>query len=271
MPITGAVQAEPGKRASAFRHDSEVMSPAYYSVMLDRYAERVEMTGSTRSGMLRITAKPDAEVTLLVEPNVKTGDGFVQMHADRQEIVGFNPVHRIYQGTGQTAGFNGYFAARFSQPVLRSGTWCGTTVQPEVQVQKGRCNRLGGYATFAASKKPLLVKIGTSLTSLDAAMRNLDAEQNGWDFAGVEAKTEAAWKERLGRIEVEGGTVEQRKTFYTAYYHASLLPRIVSDADGTYNGFALEGKLHTVARGDYYDDFSLWDTFRALHPAADDY
>ncbi len=266
MPITGALQVHPSARASEFRRQSEIMNPAYYSVLLDRYAERVEMTGSTRSGALRVTAMPDAEVTLLVEPNTRPGEGFVEVHADRREIVGFNPAHRIYQGSGQTAGFSGYFVARFSRPVLRSGTWCGLAVHPHRSVQKSGCNRLGAYATFAASKQPLLVKIGTSFTSLDEAQRNLDAEQSGWDFEGIEAKTEAAWKERLGRIEVEGGTTDQRKTFYTAFYHASLLPRIASDVDGTYNGFAQEGKLHSLASGSYYDDFSLWDTFRALHP-----
>ena len=90
--------------------------------------------------------------------------------------------------------------------------------------------------------------------------------RRGWDFKGVEQRTAAAWKKHLNRIEIQGGTPDERRAFYSALYHASLAPRIASDADGTYNGFAGQGKLHKVAGGAYYADFSVWDTFRALHP-----
>jgi predicted alpha-1,2-mannosidase len=111
------------------------------------------------------------------------------------------------------------------------------------------------------------VKIGTSFTSIEQAEKNLDAESNGWDFDGTRRAAETAWRTLLQRIEIEGGTPAEQTQFYTALFHSSLAPRVVSDADGTYNGFAQEGKLHQAANGGaYYDDFSLWDTFRALHP-----
>jgi len=266
MPVTGAIDVTPAGRASPFRHQAETMTPAYYSVVLDRYSERVEMTGTTRSGMFRITGPAGAKLSILIQPNSKPHEGFVEVDARRQEIVGYNPVHRIYLGTGLSAGFSGYFVARFQQPFQKYGTWCGAEIHADRDRQKGGCDRLGAYATFAATKTPLLVKIGTSFTSLEEAARNLDAEESGWNFTGVEQKTEAAWKQRLNRIEIQGGTPDQRRTFYSALYHASLVPRIASDADGTYNGFAQQGKLHKVTSGAYYGDFSIWDTFRALHP-----
>ncbi len=266
MPLTGPVHVTPEDRASVFRHQSEIMTPAYYSVRLERYSERVEMTGATRSGMLRITAPAGAQLSVLIEPNAKPGEGFVEIDPKRQEIRGYNPVQRIYLGTGQSAGFSGYFVARFERPFRKYGTWCGNAIHAGDLRQKGGCKRLGGYATFAAGKTPLLVKIGTSFTSLKEAARNLDREEGGWDFKGVEQKTAAAWKKRLNRIQIQGATRAQRRTFYTALYHASLAPRVASDADGTYNGFAQQGKLHKIENGAYYGDFSVWDTFRALHP-----
>ena len=113
----------------------------------------------------------------------------------------------------------------------------------------------------------MLVKMGTSFTSIEEAEKNLDMENSVWDFGGTQKAAETAWRRLLQRIEIEGGKPAEQTTFYTALFHASLAPRVVSDADGTYNGFAQEGKLHQAANGDaYYDDFSLWDTFRALHP-----
>ncbi len=271
MPVTGPINVTPDGRASAFQHRNEIMTPAYYSVVLDRYAERVELTGATRAGMFRITAPPGAPLSVLITPNSLPNEGFVKVDAQRQEISGYNPAHRFYMGAGQSAGFSGYFVARFNRPFEKHGTWCGAQTHPDADQhdadqQNGGCNGVGAYATFASTAAPLLVKIGTSFTSLEEADRNLDAEVSAWDFDALQQKTEAVWKARLNRIEIAGGTPEQRRIFYTTLYRASLAPRITSDADGAYNGFALEGKLHKVASGDYYDDFSMWDTFRALHP-----
>jgi putative alpha-1,2-mannosidase len=123
MPTVGALKVSPLARASLFRHATEVMSPAYYSVMLDDYRTRVELTGTMRSGMLRITFPADVGANLLVEPNAKPGEGFVEVRPERREIVGYNPVHRLYQGAGQSAGFSGYFVVRFQGPVAKLGTW----------------------------------------------------------------------------------------------------------------------------------------------------
>jgi predicted alpha-1,2-mannosidase len=257
----------PELRASLYRHESEVESPAYYSTVLDSYKTKVEMTGTTRSGMLRISFPKGAQANLLIEPNAKPGEGYVQVRDSSNEIVGYNPVHRLYQGNGKPAGFSGYFVARFHNPILHSGVWCGAEVHEGHAEQNGSCNRLGAYVSFPNwSGGALLVKVGTSFTSLEEAEKNLDAENDGWDFDRVRQATEKQWQTLLDRIEVKGGTPEQQVMFYTALYHASLAPHIVSDADGTYAGFNQEGKLYNAAPGAYYDDYSIWDTFRALHP-----
>jgi predicted alpha-1,2-mannosidase len=268
MPTVGPVKVSPQARASLFRHATEVMSPAYYSVMLDDYRTRVELTATMRSGMLRITFPAHEAANLLVEPNAKPGEGFVEVRSARHEIVGYNPVRRLYQGAGQSAGFSGYFVVRFQGSVTKLGTWCGETITPDLRKQGKGCNRLGAYVSLEPGPaRPILVKIGTSFTSIEEAENNLDAENDGWDFDNTRKAVETAWRTLLQRIEIEGGTPAEQATFYTALFHASLAPRVASDADGTYNGFAQEGKLHHAPDGGaYYDDFSLWDTFRALHP-----
>ena len=95
MPMTGAIDVTPRGRASAFRHPAETMTPAYYSVLLDRYSERVEMTGTTRCGIFRITAAAGARLSILIQPNSKPQEGFVEVDPERQEIAAYNPVHRI--------------------------------------------------------------------------------------------------------------------------------------------------------------------------------
>ncbi len=266
MPVTGRLDDLTAEaRGSKFSHADEVMEPAYYSVKLAKYGfTRAEVTGTLRTGILRFTYPAAEQGTVVIEPNVKLHEGYIEVRPDGT-IAGYNPVRRIYQGAGQLAGFNGYFVVKFARKAVASGTWCGPKTTSGSAKQEGGCPRMGAYATFAPSKKPLLVKVGTSMTSLVEAEKNLNAEQPGWDFAATRAATEAAWKAMLDKIVVEGGTEDQRKTFYTALYHATLAPRLVSDVDGTYNGFANEGKLHHID-GNYYDDFSLWDTFRAVHP-----
>jgi predicted alpha-1,2-mannosidase len=268
MPTVGALKVTAAARASTFSHNSEVMSPAFYSVLLDDYRTRVQLTGTTRAGMMRITFPAEGARNLLVQPNSKPGKGFVEVRAERHEIVGYNPVVRMYQGAGETAGFSGYFVVRFREPVQGFGTWCGDTVKDGSHSQRDGCAGLGAYVRLAKSgQRDVIVKVGTSFTSLEEAEKNLDTEESAWEFDQVRARTEAEWRRLLNRLEVQGGAEAQRTIFYTALFHASLAPRIVSDADGTYNGFAQEGRLHLAREGAaYYDDFSLWDTFRSLHP-----
>lgn len=268
MPTAGEIKVTPEERSSTFQHGSEVMSPAYYSVQLEDSHVQVELTGTIRTGMLRITFPKGVPRNLLVEPNVRAGQGFVEVRSEAREIVGYNPVVRMYQGAGQSAGFSGYFVVRFREGVADFGTWCGSKILRHSERQSGGCERLGGYVRLAQGEsQSVVVRIGTSFTSLAEAELNLEKEEPDWNFDAVRKRSEAAWRGYLSRIEISGGTAAQQTTFYTALFHSLLAPRIVSDADGTYNGFGQEGTLHHARSGtDYYDDFSLWDTFRALHP-----
>jgi len=108
--------------------------------------------------------------------------------------------------------------------------------------------------------------VGTSFTSIDEARKNLDREIPDWNFERARDQARSEWSRMLSKIEIRGASEQQQTIFYTALYHALLMPRTFSDVDGSYPRFAGGGQTETAKGFVYYDDFSLWDTFRALHP-----
>ncbi len=267
MPTTGEIVTARDGRASEFRHDAEISNPAYYKVLLDRYHVQVELTGTERAGIMRIHFPPGQAANIVFEPYVKHREGLIRVIPRKNEIAGYNPVYRQYLKAGDTAGFRGYFVARFDHAIRRFGTWCDDQLHVGQKEQTNGCSLMGGFASFANGTGEVVVRIGTSFTSLEQAEKNLDKELGARSFDEIRADTKQHWERLLNRIEVSGGSEQQQITFYTALYHSLLQPRIVSDADGTYNGFANQGKLHKAPQGQvYYDDYSLWDTYRALHP-----
>lgn len=261
--ITGPLVTDPEKRASRFDRAREKRSPDYYAVTLDDYGIRAELTGAARAGVLRLTFPRAEEAYLLVHPNARPDEGQIELLPERREIVGSNPVRRLYAGKGQPAGFAGHFVARFDVPIERFGTWSGDRPSPGARSATGKPGAFVRLSTRAG--QVVEVRVGTSFVSVDEARRNLDQEIGAASFREVRAHARAAWNEALGRVTVQGGSRADRTIFYTALYHALLMPRLFSDHSGSYPGFA--GTPVKRAQGwAYYDDFSLWDTFRAVHP-----
>ncbi len=268
MPMKETLQVAPREWASTYSRDTEISTPAYYKVHLEDYDITAEATGTARAGLLRFTYQDSGTAYIVVQPNSDEQVGFVEIYPKQQTIVGYNPVHRIYQGWGQPAGFSGYFVAIFDRPFETYGTWKGTTVFSDSTTTRGNGDfPVGAYGRFQLDENDTLrVMVGTSFTSFRQALGNLDAEMQDWDFDPVRERAEQAWNEALNTISVQGGTEEQKEIFYTALYHSMLLPREFSDVSGTYPGFARDTLIHVATGFTYYEDFSLWDTYRALHP-----
>jgi predicted alpha-1,2-mannosidase len=251
MPFTtGKPDTLSRNPVSKFNHKNEISTPAYYSLLLDNSGTLTELTGSVRSGMMRFTFNGKAPGYLLIRMNSDEKAGKVWFDQENNEIKGYNPVHRIYQGKGESAGFSGYFVIRFDKPIQS---------MPQLQTNQ---QIIVGFK----SEKIVKVRIGTSFTSIEAAGNNLDKEIPEWDFEAVRKKTEDVWNQTLGKVQVKGGSENDMIKFYTALYHCYQLPRIASDIDGSYQGFAQDTIIHKAVGFDYYDDFSMWDTYRALHP-----
>lgn len=253
--LSGELRFSPESRATLMDRTSELARPDYYRITLPNEGIKAEMTGLSRAAIFRFTYDRAGKGHLVVNPNSDEGQGRIEIDTERRQIRGENPVHRIYQGWGEQAGFSGYFTIQLPEniKITEWGTFPEGT---------------GAYVTFKTiADSPVLVKVGSSFTSVAAATANLEAEIPGWDFDEVRAESAKAWNERLGIVEVEGGELADRAKFYGSLWRSSLLPRVVSDVDGGYAVFATAGQTAYMPEGhDYYDDFSMWDTYRALHP-----
>lgn len=266
MPESGQLVCSPLKRGSHFSHSSEVSSPQYYKVDLNTSQITVEMTASKRCGILRFTFNRAGKAHLVVNPNNDIGESFVEVVPGKNEIVGYNPVRRIYQGNGERAGFSGYFVMKTENIPDSFGVYSGDQIL-KGQLQLRNLPDLGAYFTFNVKKGAhVYVKIGTSFVSIEEARKNLEAEIPDFDFLKIEQKLKNKWNDILSRIEVESSKRSELVKFYTAMYHSFQQPRTYNDIDGSYPRFDGNDQTDTIRNGNYYCDFSAWDTFRALHP-----
>ena len=244
-----------------FSHDEEIAKAGYYSVELEDIEVDVELTVGRRSGMHKYEYDEDDNKSILLDLyEGATSDKILGLELT---IEGDNAISGLKRTRGWSNDQYVYFYAVFSAPFS------------EVKVLE-RGNILEGKS-FASTEdlkcilsfedeagEEIMVKVGISAVDAEGAKKNLESEIPDWDFEGLRQKAYDSWNEELGRIEVEGGSPEQKIAFYTAMYHSFLSPYLYSDIDGRYRGHDLE--VHKTSGHEMYTVFSLWDTFRALHP-----
>ncbi len=238
--------------SSHFSHSSERASAGYYQVRLDEAKVLAELTSTQRVGVHRYTFDKGGDAWINI--NLSHRDKLIhagmdlrypRSPVDRNEIVGER------RSSSWAKDQRLFYCIRFSVP------WAEQILSVNGQ------DTVAATLWFGALEKPLVVKVGISAVSIDGARANLDAEVPGWDFDAVRKQAEDAWNAKLSKIDVEGGTREQQRVFYTAIYHSYIVPSVFNDVDGNYRG--MDGQVH---HSDHkvYTVFSLWDTFRALHP-----
>lgn len=266
MPVSGDFTYLPTSRAAEYLIDTETLSPAYCAVHIPLYKVITEITATRRCGFFQFSWLDPENPYFVIDVNSDEGEGVIKIDPARREIVAANPVHRIYNGNGKPAGFSGYMVAQFDCDFEKFGTFAGPEYFHEVTEQTGSKD-IGAYVGFKPGGNNVVkVRIGTSFTSIENARKNLEAEIPSWDFRKTRANLEKTWEALLGKIEVEGGSEDDRTKFYTAIYHSCIHPRLFSDADGSYKGFNGDTTLHKAEGFDYYTDFSAWDTYRAQMP-----
>lgn len=227
---------------SHFKHINEEASPGYYSVILDDYNINVELTTTTRVGFHKYTF-PESNKAAIV---LKLDSGSLTMREN--EISGWN---------------NGvYFFAEFSKPI-NGLEITSNGVITETNTAKGE-SIIGIFNFETIENEVILLKVGISMVSVEGARNNLKKELMGWDFDQTHKDAITTWNKELGKIDVEGGTEIEQTIFYTALYHAMIHPNIYMDVDRKFR--STNGKIYTATDFDNYTNFSLWDTFRALHP-----
>ncbi|MBN2494706.1 MAG: GH92 family glycosyl hydrolase [Deltaproteobacteria bacterium] len=267
MPSCGfdaSKTTESGYRA-AFLKREEQTRPGYYRVRLADSGIVAELTASARCAVHRYTyAAAEIEPAVVLDlshaiPGCEVSEARLEVSEDGSEWTG----HLRYHGslTGRSGGVVLYFAARTPRPASWQ-LWQERELAPGARSAAGR--DLGAGIVFPAGSESIEIQLGLSYVDAEGARANLEAEIGSAGFDEVRARAEADWDELLGRVRIAGGTASERKRFYTALYHACLTPTTFSDADGRYTGFDLQ--VHEAHDFVYYTDFSMWDTYRCLHP-----
>jgi predicted alpha-1,2-mannosidase len=275
MPQTGAPSVLFAERGAPMKDGTEDARPYYYSIQTgstEADTIRTEIAATSRCALFRF-GYPDTDAAhLFVEISRVPGhEGWLRVSDDGREITGYNPGrHNHHRGRPMGPAlekFKGYYVIQFETPFTSAQTWKSTGNPDKQQAcffagREVTGERAGAVVTFPASNgTPVKVRIGSSFISIGQARENLRREMPDWDFDGVVRKTKQEWNDALGRVIAEGGTDDGQVLFYTSMYHTLMFPRRFDEYGKYYSPF--DEKIH---EGVSYNDYSLWDTFRALHP-----
>ena len=281
MPFTGNPGLERGDPekprsgyASRFRHADEKAEPGYYAVTLDDYKVRAELTTSARVGVHRYAFPKGTDAKVLLDMRTSMYDYPGKVLWSRVRVRADGTVTGFRETRGWAPGRQLYFAMRFSRPL--AGHELHNTEQDIVYkgfpppgekdpAQRAQIEGRQLVGTFAFGKldAPLVVKVAISPVSEAGAIANLDAEVADFDFDRVRAQAKQEWAQALSVLDIDAPE-HARRSAYTALYHTMLGPTLFMDADGQYRG--ADSAVHKADGFTHYSTFSLWDTYRALHP-----
>jgi len=258
MPIQGNPSPDKKVYSSPFSHKTEKASPGYYAVKLKKSNIEVELTATTRVGFHKYTVNSDGKVSIILDltHRDKVLDSYVKV-VSKTRIEGY----RISEAWAKDQHI--YFVAEFSKPMDEYGIYQKDALTKKISEAKGV--NVKAYFSFKSVTGDIIyLKVGISAVSIDGARKNLEKELNHWDFEKVKNDAKDLWNKELGKIEAKTSGLSLLKTFYTALYHTMIVPNVNMDVDSMYRG--RDSNIHKAVGFTNYQVFSLWDTFRALHP-----
>lgn len=255
MPVTGRRVRDDYK--SPFRKETESAMPGYYTVELDKYGVKAELTATDHVALHRYTYNTADSASLLLDlqHGLVWNPNQYKSHVKACETK-WEDARTLTGHVRSSVWVNQdlYFVMKFNKPVV------DTLSLPMEETEKGK--RL--LMSFDVKpEEELLMKVAISTTGVDGAKKNMEKELSGWDFDAVRKDAKATWNNYLGRIEVTG-TPDELENFYTSFYHALIQPNNIADVDGKYRN-AKDSVVQSTS-GAFYSTFSLWDTYRAAHP-----
>jgi predicted alpha-1,2-mannosidase len=280
MPTGSELKLDPGYPErpfsgyrSRFSHKDEKAEPGYYSVKLLDNDVDVELTASERVGLHRYRFKPGSEARVVLDLRQSIYDYAAKNLWSRLRLRGKDILTGMRETRGWAPGRQLYFAIRFSRPFeehqllnreegveYKGFASPGKTPAEKVLVEGKQLEATFGFGK--PSDNTLMVKVAVSPVSEDSAIANLD-EMPGWDFDAERGKAHEAWEQALSAVEIEAPQPMKRMV-YTSLYHAMLAPSLYMDRDGRYRG--PDNQVHQANGFRFHSTFSLWDTYRALHP-----
>lgn len=259
MPVTGKMVFDQEARASWFSHKAETTKPYYYSVYLADADVTAEITPTERAACFQFTF-PQTDSAFVVVDAFDRGS-YIKIIPEQQKIIGYTTRY----ARGKLENFKNYFVVYFDKPFAIAHTWQGKKLDKNTLELKE--NHVGGIVGFKTRKGERIgLRVASSFISWEQAELNLAREVGADGFETVKQKAKDAWNRTLGRVQVEGGTQDQTKTFYSCLYRMVFFPNKLYELDSLgkplhwspYNGKVLPGYM--------YAGTGFWDTFRALYP-----
>ncbi|MEN5232152.1 GH92 family glycosyl hydrolase [Sphingobacterium faecium] len=279
MPTTGRLDVDYRNYGSTYKNESA--TPGYYTNFLEKYGVKTEATATLRTGISRFTfPQGKSHILLNLGEGLTNETGATMRFVNDREIEGSKLLGSFCYVNNQ-AVYPIYFVLRLSKKPSEKGYW---KFQKQGEVWENDWNKdagkykvftayhnemsgddIGAYLSFETSENEQVeVQMGVSFVSVENARQNLDQEQPKGGFDQIRLAASKRWNEDLSKIEVEGGTEDQKTVFYTALYHALIHPNILQDVNGQYP--AMETRQTLKTSGNRYTVFSLWDTYRNVQP-----
>lgn len=259
MPLTGKLVVNEDERATGFKHENEIAKPHYYKVKLDNGIV-TEMSPTERGAHLRFRF-PKTGASYLVLDGY-TGFSGIKIWPKEQKITGYVSNNKNNKGSL----IKSYFEVHFDKPFKAYGTWENRNNSISENASEGEGGGIGAYIQFK-NGETVQAKVASSYISPEQAAHNLNSELSAHKtLDDTKAAAAAIWNKHLGRILVEGGTEEQKATFYSCFFRASLFARQFYEYDKDGNPYYFspyDGKIH---KGYMFTDTGFWDTFRAQFP-----
>lgn len=282
MPTVGELQLNPGTAdnprsgfRSAFSHDNETAEAGYYKVKLDDDNILAELTATNRVGFHQYTFPKSDQSHIILDlmygiynyedKNVWT---FVRVENDTlitgyRQTNGWGRTRTVYFAMAFSKPFYQYGNKNFSKRQVYQGFWRKFDQTKNFPEMAGK--QLRAYFDFKTTEgEKIKIKFALSSVSTEGALLNLRTEAPGWNFEQVKQQAQDAWNKELAKITIQAKNKDDKENFYTSMYHAFLSPITYMDVDGSYRG--LDQNIHKARNFTNYTIFSLWDTYRALHP-----
>ena len=243
--------------ASRYSHNNEIARPEYYSLLLDRYDIKAELTATDRVGFHRYTYPDGKPASILIDLREGNGsnayDSYIRK-IDDYTVEGYRYVR------GWSPSRKVYFVLKSDKKIEQFTAYDDNTPKSWNQLKVASVKSV---LTFGYEKE-VKVKVAISSVSCSNALMNLQAELSHWDFDKTVKMSADRWNKQLARMSVETDNEPAKRIFYTAHYHTMIAPTLYCDVNGEYRG--MNDMIYTDPKKANYTTLSLWDTYRALHP-----
>lgn len=260
MPVTGKMKFNQDERASWFSHKAEIVKPYYYSVYLADANVTTEITPTERAAQFRFTF-PKSDSSYVVIDAFDKGS-YIKVIPKERKVIGYSTR---YASGPLPANFKNYFVIYFDKAISSANTWHGNTLAKDtLELKSDHSGAIIGFKTEKGEK--IGMKVASSFISVEQAEISLKRELANDTFEATQQKSRAVWNKTLGKISIEGGTVDQTRTFYSSLYRTLFFPNKLYELDANnkvvhwspYNGKTMSGYM--------FAGTGFWDTFRALYP-----